>query len=534
MRALGYLLGRSIRNFFLQLLRKPGRLAGYLVVIALLLLVLVSSGLQEPTEPAELRPMNELYAVVLSLYLFGLGTGVKKGLSTGGTFFSMADVNLLFESPLSPKQILVYGLVRQAGMTVLMGAVLLFQAATLRSLYGCGLEALLLIFGGFVLNQMAGELLAVVIYGVSSGNEPRRKWIRVLSAVLLAPLAVGLLWQGVVQGQGIDAVPETLSSFLAELYPFSGWLKGCVRCLMEGDVLLFWVYLCAFLLLFGALVFFLCLYRVDYYEDVLLSSEEQANQREKAKAGAVAEGKVRRSQQARRTGRLKGKKASALLYRHLLENRRTGFWMFDAMSFMQLGVGLGFLLIMKVTLKEEGTPDTLMLVLLCFSAYLQMFTTGAGRWCKELTKQFIYLIPDSPFRKLAYACGEGVWKSFLEGVLLFGAGGLLAGADLVSVLACILTRTGLTFLFIACNLLMERLFGDMTSKGLILMLYFLLLFLLMAPGVAAGLFLSALCFGELVFVPALLFDTLVNLLLSALILAACRNILHWMDVSSPR
>lgn len=40
----------------------------------------------------------------------------------------MADVNLLFCSPLSPKKILVYGLVHQTGMTVLMGAVLLFQA----------------------------------------------------------------------------------------------------------------------------------------------------------------------------------------------------------------------------------------------------------------------------------------------------------------------------------------------------------------------------------------------------------------------
>ena len=56
-------------------------------MLALLALVLLSSALQEPTELEMLRPMEELYAVVFSLYLFGLGTGVKKGLSTGGTFF---------------------------------------------------------------------------------------------------------------------------------------------------------------------------------------------------------------------------------------------------------------------------------------------------------------------------------------------------------------------------------------------------------------------------------------------------------------
>ena len=69
MRALGYLLSCSIRNFFLQLLRKPGRLVGYLLVLALLALVLLSSALQEPTELEMLRPMEELYAVVFSLYL---------------------------------------------------------------------------------------------------------------------------------------------------------------------------------------------------------------------------------------------------------------------------------------------------------------------------------------------------------------------------------------------------------------------------------------------------------------------------------
>lgn len=286
------------------------------------------------------------------------------------------------------------------------------------------------------------------------------------------------------------------------------------------------------MLLFAALAFFLCLYRVDYYEDVLLFSEEQAKVKEKAKTGEVAEGKIRSSQKSRRTGRLKGKKASALLYKHLLENRRTGIWMFDMMSLVQIGVGLGFLLIMKVTMGKEGDAAVLMTSLLCFSAYFQMFTTGAGRWGKELTKQFIYLIPDSPFRKLAYACGESVWKNFLEGILLFVVGGLLAGADFISILMCIIVRTSLSLLFIAGNVLMERLFGDMTSKGLIVMLYFILSILLLIPGVVAGLALSFLCFGQIILAAALLFDALANLILSALILGLCQDILHRVDITA--
>lgn len=73
-------------------------------MLALLALVLLSSALQEPTELEMLRPMEELYAVVFSLYLFGLGTGVKKGLSTGGTFFSHGGCKPAVLQPSFPKE----------------------------------------------------------------------------------------------------------------------------------------------------------------------------------------------------------------------------------------------------------------------------------------------------------------------------------------------------------------------------------------------------------------------------------------------
>ena len=44
---------------------------------------------------------------------------VWSGLKSGATFFKMSDVNLLFVSPVSPKTILAYGLIKQMGASAL-------------------------------------------------------------------------------------------------------------------------------------------------------------------------------------------------------------------------------------------------------------------------------------------------------------------------------------------------------------------------------------------------------------------------------
>lgn len=532
MRALFYLFQRSVRNFFFQLVKKPARLVGYLVILLLLVFVIAVSVLEDSPVMENLRPIKELYGLVFALYLFGIGVGLQKGLSTGGTFFSMADVNLLFCSPLSPKKILVYGLMRQAGMTVLMGAVLLFQAANLRNVYGCGLGVLLLIFVGYVLTQLSSELVAVVLYAVTSGNEPRRKRVKIFVVLFFLPLAAGMIWNCLIEGMGITGVTQTLSSDFSEMYPFAGWMKGLVSSLLDRDYMMCWVYGGAFVLLFSALVFFLCRYRVDYYEDVLLFSQEKAQIKEQAKNGGMGyTEKVRKSQKVRLGNGLKGKGARAVFYKHLLENRRTGFWMFDLITVTQVGSCLFFLLILKVTFGEEAVAAELMTSLFAFSVYMQMMTSGTGRWGKELSRPFLFLIPDRPSRKLLYACGESLWKNTLEGVPIFIIGGLLVGADPVSVLACILGRAGFSILFISGSLLMERLFGEVTSKGLMLLLYFLFMMVLSVPGLIGGLFLSVVFTGQTALYTVVLFDFLINLALASLILFLCRNLLHEINIS---
>ena len=109
MHALSYLLAARLKNTLRDLLRHPGRLLYVVVLVLLFLLAAVgSSGL----ESGSTRDPRELAAMGSGLFLLVFLLGLWNGFSKGGAIFSMADVNLLFPSPIRRTQALFYALLR--------------------------------------------------------------------------------------------------------------------------------------------------------------------------------------------------------------------------------------------------------------------------------------------------------------------------------------------------------------------------------------------------------------------------------------
>ena len=98
MKALTYLLLTTIKNAVLELRKKPGQLIFLLVMAGLMVFVFVTG--QQVGVSEQVRDPRELSAILLSLYLFLFVIAVFQGLSSGATFYSMADVNLLFQTPI--------------------------------------------------------------------------------------------------------------------------------------------------------------------------------------------------------------------------------------------------------------------------------------------------------------------------------------------------------------------------------------------------------------------------------------------------
>jgi hypothetical protein len=116
MKSLVFLLIRSMKNSLLEVLRKPAKLALWIFFIAFivgLFLISVFTGQDKDS----FLDIIWLKGILFLLIMIFVAIAVQKGLSNGDVIFDMNDVNLLFVSPVNPRLILMYGIVRMAKMS---------------------------------------------------------------------------------------------------------------------------------------------------------------------------------------------------------------------------------------------------------------------------------------------------------------------------------------------------------------------------------------------------------------------------------
>ena len=180
--------------------------------------------------------------------------------------------------------------------------------------------------------------------------------------------------------------------------------------------------------------------------------------------------------------------------------------------------------IIFVFLMKEGSESD-MVAALIFTTYMQIFTINMGRWNRELIKPYIYLVPQSNFKKLLAILGESFLKQALDAVIVMTVVGLILQLSLAEILACIATRYGFALVLLAGNIFAERVLGGLHSKSLILTLYFLMMIVMAAPGLILA-FVTEAAIPSLGLPGAMLVSVVWNVLGSAVLLFLCRNVLQ--------
>jgi hypothetical protein len=102
------------------------------------------------------------------------------------------------------------------------------------------------------------------------------------------------------------------------------------------------------------------------------------------------------------------------------------------------------------------------------------------------------MIPENPFAKLVWCNVETMFKVAVEGVLVFGAAGLIAGEHFLLMIAAAVTYTFFSFFLIAANFLFLRFTGANMSAGVLGMLYMGAVVLVMLPGLIGAFSVTAL------------------------------------------
>ncbi|MEG1254939.1 putative ABC exporter domain-containing protein [Clostridium sp.] len=517
MRGILYLLSRTAKNRIIDLKKHPGKLVAYIIIIALMGFVFVSSAMSDSSSMSSgnLRSMSELGAIILALFMFLFISQIMQGLSTGSTFFKMCDVNLLFVSPTSPNKILVYGLVRQMGMSLLMAVFILFQGAVLKNAYGVGIGGVLIIFLGYFVLTFVSSVVSIAIYSVTSGDEKKKTVVKGIIYLTIIPVIASILLN-IKNGQiGIEAVVNGINSPWLEWIPFAGWIKAITYGGLIGEISNLLVYSIAILLSVVLLIIIIIKNNNNYYEDVLQATESMHTRMQNAKEGRVVETKDTKKIKLKHSGINHGKGASVFFFKHMLENKRAGKFFFDSITIFQIIFVIIFTLVVG---KEAG-----IIFVFGMSTYMQLFTSFTGRWVRELKVNFIYLIPQNPLKKLLYSISEGILKCLFDGILIFVSAGIILKATPVEIIICIVARIGFGILFISGDVLSQRIFGEVTSKGLLLFLNILALIVIAIPGVIAAIVIGVITNIGTVSIMA----TFVwNVVISFIIIGLCRNILH--------
>ncbi len=516
-----YLIRTSIKNRFKELLRKPGKLVLYLVVIAAIGAGLVFSLIGADHTEAS-YPVSNLLPILFAFLLIFYFITIQKGLSSGDAIFEMSDVNLLFVSPVNPRATLLYGVIRLIGMSFWAGFFLLFQSASLSN-FGVKFGGVLILFGAFMLNTIVLTILSLLIYSVANGNPTRKRLVRILSIVVFAPLLAFFAMRFFVYGDMLLALNNVIESSFFATVPFIGWASVGAIALIEGNLLagLGWF---GVLVLSGLGMFiYIMLSRSDYYEDVLVATETAFEKKRAATEGNIqAAGSTNAKVRVKNTG-LKGAGAQVFLYKHLRETFRQNRFGFLNMYIM---ITASIILILSIFLRNSVDVVMVLQVLM----WIQVFMIGTGRGLMETYFHYIYLIPGSPFGKLLWSNMELMMRVVMESVLFLGIPGLILSSNPLVILGSMMVYILFSLMLLGINYLSMRFTEANLSQGILIMVYFFAVLLFLAPGLAAALIIGFSVGGLGGTILALFILSVWELIVALVCFALSRNVLHNCDM----
>lgn len=510
MSALTYLTLTQFKNRIRGVFRSPAKLI-YAVIVAALLVLVVFAGNMDAAEGATGAPNAQLGAIIIGYFALMFLMTANSGFSTGMSIFKMPDVNFLFVGPFRSVRVLFHGMFNQMATALIMALVILFQYGWMHGSYGVGLLEMVFVMVGYSMTVFTAQITAMVIYAFSSGRPAVRKALRAVYVVVTAAWAAYIGYRALGSSDVLGAICNAVVDPIGRLFPVAGWLGGACYEAMLGSYQTALILLAAWAVFAAALIILMARADQDFYEDVLQSTETSFATQAAAKEGRVREN-APKNISVGKTGLGGGWGASAFWYKHRIENRRSRKWLLSGMEIVFILVNIAFAFFMR----DEGIVAPL-----AFAAYMMFFYVAIGRLMKEMTKPYVYLVPEPPTKKLLWCMRESASGYFVSAFLSFAPMCFFVNAPVGSIAAAAVAYFTYAYLFTAGNLVTERVFGSMTVKALIFLFYFLVLIIMAIPGIAAAVFVS-MALPEWT---ALLALSGVNLLITLLAIFACRNIL---------
>lgn len=357
----------------------------------------------------------------LAFLMFQLYRATKKNIS----FFTMADVNLVFTAPVNPSNLLLYYMIRSI-FPALGGSLIfvLYSTAQLNDVFDLNAWNLIIMSLGFTFFFFIVSPIRFLIYTLNTkyGILPYiRNGIFGLGIVLaLMVMIPGLMaekfWQGMFAWIG---------SPWFDFFPLVGWSRGILSFVSHGNIWISLGFSAAYVVSFLLILFLVIAHAGAYYEDVLESTKSNEEVKEKAKGKAEA---------SESTGSLNLKKklnlpdfgtgAVALYWRNYVHSSRQDFHPL----FGLYGLGFaGIAIIMAILSKFDWFSHKVIYFYLAFMIMMYFFA-GMGRTSVgDLKKPYFILIPATWTSKFYNMIKLDIYQTVILGVGMIVPTVLIAG-----------------------------------------------------------------------------------------------------------
>ncbi|MDR2044710.1 MAG: putative ABC exporter domain-containing protein [Clostridium sp.] len=519
-----YIVRKSLKNTILGILKSPGKLALWLITIALLIgTVVLSLFMSASRSPDTIAPLFWFTGILFLYITLFVILAILQGLSGGDTLFEMNDVNLLFGSPVNPRAILLYGVVKMSKTAFLGSFFILFQATSLAN-FGVSYGGVLLTFAGAILSIMTLTVASLVIYGKTNGKPRRKLAVKLMTAVLFVPLIAFAVVQYFTTNHALVTMETVIGSPFLRFVPVAGWTASGVTAFLSGQIAQGFCWFGANLLLMCGMVAYLLLFTPDYYEDVLVATETAYEKKRALAEGNLHSANVsKRKVKVTKTGiALRG--AAALFGKHTRESFRENRFGFLTLPSVLIAAGA---IVFAVLFGDIS-------ILLYSLPWAQIFLIGTGRGLKDLYSHYIYMIPESSFRKIIWSNMEILARTLMENVLMFVVAGLILHTHILYIVVCIVVYTLFSYLLVGVNYAIMRFTGADVSSGMLLFIYYLAVVLAIAPGVAAAVVVGVFVGGAAGYLFGFTVLAAWELLAGTICFALSKGVLHSCDMAMMR
>ena len=474
MKPLFYIMIKSIKNGIKELKKKPGKLIMYLIFIGFMSLTFFTSGKSKGS--AQMISGEVFGCIVTGIILLFTVPVILTALDNGATFFRAADVNLVFTAPTKPQNVLIYGFIKQMYIVLISMTFILFQVPSLYMFVKVKPYAIAVIIVGFFILLLTNSLIKLIIYSIASKSEKSKRIIsytfKGLGIIFVAIYVLSIY----MLKSPVKAIVFILNNKFIAYIPVYGWIRNIEMASING-VGASTIASIVLSLIFAAICF-IGLYKMemDYYEDVLAFTERREEILKASRTGQRAYNINNSKKKVKKVKYInKGSGASAIFFRQLMEYRKTGFGFINTLSIIYF--------IASVTIGIFAPHFDLRIVFGC-SVYLLMIFSFAGKWQQELAKPYVYLIPDSSFKKVFFSTAVDNVKNLVDGCIIFLPIGILFKSDPIIIILSILGYISVGSLFVYGGVLTQRIVGNSKSMVFVALIRMFLLLLIVIPSIA--------------------------------------------------